>query len=526
MNRLKLLTVAAFGCAVLFATLPPVLRVQGSASAGPVGLSLLFQNGQGRPATLTLVGDGPRYLQEVDIVASAKTTTDEGIRPLIESGEFSSLDWEGVRQVEEDWRLDFDGLTYVRQRGYRDARWMNQPGKFVVTPTDDAGNQVGEALVAQTGADDRAGSGDDGFTRRFVARQITRGCRAVGDCSGSTDFTAYALVQWRDALRPEVRARKIPAEATRLTLRWTVNESASYTVPVRHAAPSEFPYGYGLGISLEELSAPLNGSYYLPGEVLTYRVTFTDGAGRRLHPRGSLPTYGQFMRGEVRSGLRYLTIEDYPTLYYAQKHRQGDMQIAFAGPVDKLRTSQTVLTLEQALLPQHTQATVARDGYTSVVQILPPASVVFGGLYAPAVWETPVSDTFRFAIPLEAQPGTYLLVIKARREFGGEPQKQAKVVEVQVGQRERTTYEPKTGRCETCHTGPTDLKAILHGVETSDRRACIACHGPLYFEPDAPLDIRVHTVHDRSRRFAGDMQNCATCHLAPPDGPARGLLGP
>jgi hypothetical protein len=57
-----------------------------------------------------------------------------------------------------------------------------------------------------------------------------------------------------------------------------------------------------------------------------------------------------------------------------------------------------------------------------------------------------------------------------------------------------------------------------------DRRACFGCHSSLGIEPDNVLDIRVHTIHDRSERFGANVRNCSNCHLATPDGPARGLL--
>ena len=63
---------------------------------------------------------------------------------------------------------------------------------------------------------------------------------------------------------------------------------------------------------------------------------------------------------------------------------------------------------------------------------------------------------------------------------------------------------------------------MLHGI--GDRRVCFTGHSGLSFEPDNPLDIRVHTVHDRSKRFDSNIQNCMQCHLTPPAGPARGLL--
>ena len=67
----------------------------------PVGLSLFFQNGQ-MPA-FTLVGTAPRYLSEIDIVATtAPSPVDAEIEPLIANSEFSVLDWTGVHMVEEN----------------------------------------------------------------------------------------------------------------------------------------------------------------------------------------------------------------------------------------------------------------------------------------------------------------------------------------------------------------------------------------------------------------------------------------
>src|SRR5687768_1035290 len=136
------------------------LAASGHDDANPpseaVGLSLLFQNSAMAP--ITLVGDAPRYLREIDLVATVPTASDQGIQPLIDDSELASLDWTGVEMVEEDWRPAGDG-TFIRQRFYRKARWMEQPSLFLVTPTDDAGRAVGPPLRA-----------DDGFVRRFAAR--------------------------------------------------------------------------------------------------------------------------------------------------------------------------------------------------------------------------------------------------------------------------------------------------------------------------------------------------------------------
>jgi hypothetical protein len=120
-------------------------------------------------------------------------------------------------QVEEDWRPAGDE-TFTRQRFYRNARWMQQASQFIVFPTDNSGRPVGVPLIAHAGEDNRSRSSDDGFVRRFVARQIATGCPAVDDCTGAT-FTAQGLVQLRDALHAERRAHGISRTATHLTLK-------------------------------------------------------------------------------------------------------------------------------------------------------------------------------------------------------------------------------------------------------------------------------------------------------------------
>src|SRR5262245_10655699 len=125
-----------------------------------VGLSLFFQNGAMEP--LTLVGDAPRYPQEIDILVTVSSPDDRGIEPLVQDSELSSLDWRGVAMVEEDWRPAGDG-TFIRQRFYRGAAWMEGESAFAIVLTNDAGEAVGLPLIARAGKDDRFRPTDDGF---------------------------------------------------------------------------------------------------------------------------------------------------------------------------------------------------------------------------------------------------------------------------------------------------------------------------------------------------------------------------
>jgi hypothetical protein len=194
--------VAAFSVA----TGPPPRAAADTAPDGSVGLSLFFQNGAMEP--LTLVGDTPRYPQEIDILATVPSPGDLGIEPLVQNSEFSSLDWGGVAMVEEDWRPAGDG-TFIRQRFCRGAAWMEGESVFEIVPTDDAGAAVGPPLIAHAGRDDRFLPPDDGFVRRFVARQIAFGCRSRGDVTGAT-FVAQGLSQLRHARHADLDARRIP----------------------------------------------------------------------------------------------------------------------------------------------------------------------------------------------------------------------------------------------------------------------------------------------------------------------------
>jgi hypothetical protein len=125
-------------------------------------------------------------------------------------------------------------------------------------------------------------------------------------------------------------------------------------------------------------------------------------------------------------------------------------------------------------------------------------------------------------VPQDALPGTYIAAVKARRIFGGEALNRAAAVAFQVGTENPSAYQPATVHCDNCHKGDTAFGNVLHGV--TDRRACFGCHMGLSFEPDNALDVRVHSIHSRSRRFGANVQSCTVCHVSQPAGAARGLL--
>lgn len=481
----------------------------------PVGLSLLLENGQSR---LLLLAGGPRrYVQELDIVERVSGTTDDGIEPLLSHPATSSLDWSGVRLVEEEWIPGLDG-TFTRERYYRDANWMQRRSSFVLTPRDARGHRAGAPLSLEVGKDDQAKPGDDTFVRRFSARQRALGCPQVNDCTGAV-YVAEALIQARDATHAAQRAKAISPRAARFELAWSAQPGVVRALDVEQRRRQQEPFGYGFEVALAEVSAPANGAYYLPGETLTLQVTFKDGEGNRLHAAGSLPTFEQVFTRQDDSGIRYLD-PTFPTrLYYALKHRESTLIAGLSGPLHALQTPQTVVDPVTFFLPQTQFAFPDVDGYTSVVQTLPPSAIVFGGLQEPSLWQAPVSDTLTFVIPADAAPGTYVTVFKARREYRGEALNRAAAHRIQVGQSAPTAFTPST-RCTTCHAGASSLNRVLHGID--DRATCNTCHSSLAIEVDNRIDYRVHRVHALSNRYPAPDIACHTCHTTAPTGPAAG----
>jgi hypothetical protein len=484
--------------------------------AEPVGLSLLLENGVA--PTLRLTKGPRRFLQELDIVERVSGSVDDGITPLLTTPSTSSLDWSGVAQVDEQWIPGLDG-TFTRERYYRGANWMERKSSFVLTQRDVHGRRVGKRLHFDVGSDNEARPGDDAVVRRFSARQRALGCPQINDCSGAA-YIAEALIQARDATHVRRNSEEISARAVRFDLGWSAQPDVTRTIEVEQRRRNREIWGYGFGVELAEVGAPPNGQFYEPGDTLTLRVTFEDGDGNRLHAPGSLPTFEQVFTRQDDSGLRYLD-PTFPTrLYYAFKHRESTLITGISGPLDALQAPQTVVDPLTFFLPQTQFAFSDVDGYTSVVQTLPPPAIVFGGLQDPTLWQAPVSDTMTFVIPDDALPGTYVAVVKARREYRGEALNRGAVHRFQVGQSAATPFTPTT-RCNECHTGPAKLNEILHGID--DRATCYTCHSSLAIEVDNRLDYRVHRVHALSERFPGDVNACSTCHTTTPSGPALGL---
>ncbi|MCY1073901.1 cytochrome C [Archangium lansingense] len=478
----------------------------------PVGLALEVDGGTGIP--LKVKAGQTFFINQIDLRASITATKDEGVDGLRRAGDFAQIPWQGVRLVDAEPVANPDG-TFTRRRFYRDAQWMEQPSVFTVQPVDARGRPTGRAISMHIGKDDRFKSNDDFFIRRLRAIQWGYNCRSGTDCTNTQSFSEEALVEVRNA-RTGATPFTLSADTRALQLSWSLRPSAPYTIPVEQVAQPT--YAYGFSIDVKAVTPPRADGTYAPGTAVTFQLALRDGAGKRLHPEGSLPSYNEVTFGQNEPGFQYyraFAFIDPSTTYYRRKHRERMLMTQIIGPAQRIQPIRSIVELAAFLGPDDVQtiATFERDGVYAQFQTFPPSNKLFGGAFFPETkgWDAAVSTSWTYQLPANAEPGTYLVTVKGRRTYMGEDIPASRTIEIQVGTRQHTEAKLTTGGCKTCHTEGGEFTQVLHGND--NRAACAACHAPLGFELEGPIVVRTHFLHSRSDRFDAPKQQCATCHL-------------
>ncbi len=485
---------------------------RGSASKQKIGIALEVEDGEAMP--LRVRAGQTFYINQIDIRTSLSATKDEGVSGLNRTGDFACLGWNGVKLVDESFDLLAGEEGFKRRRFYRDAAWMDVPSAFTVEPVDDQGRLTGLPILLFAGSDDRNES-DDFFVRRFGAIQWTYDCQTATNCTGAQSYLEEGLLELRNA-RTAAQGKTITlnAKTKALRLRWTLRPFAPYTIPVEQVEKPK--YDYGFSIEATPVTPPRKDGTYAPGTNVSFRLTLKDGAGKRLHPQGSLPTYNEVIFGSNEPGIQYYRAFFDPTAtYYRRKHRERMLMSQIIGPAQRIQPIRSVVELDTFLAPPDVQtiATIQRDGVYSQFRTFPAANKLFGGAFESdhAGWAAPVSDTWSYQLPPDALPGTYLVTTKGRRTYLGEDIPYTQTIEIQVGTQQRTTPVLTTGPCNSCHSQGGELSKVLHAND--NRAACAGCHAPLGFELEGPVFVRVHFIHSRSDRFDVSPAQCSKCHL-------------
>jgi hypothetical protein len=475
-----------------------------------VGLALEIDNSHGVPLKVKAGQDF--YINQIDIRISIKTTADQGIAPLKTVKMLAKLPWDGVRHEEDFSEPEQAGGFHTRRRFFTGARWMKQVASFIVTPLNARGEATAPPVVIAVGHDRKRKTTETMFINRLRAIQWTRDCASATSCTAARDFETEALIELRNSLRRD-RKLSIGATTSALQVRWSLLPLETFLIPVERIGEPEYAYGYR--IEVDTLTPPHPDGTYPPGEKITFRLNQLDGAGKRLHPQGALPTYAEFRAGRNDSGLQYYRGFDEPAVaYYRRKHRERMLMAQIVGPVQKLSPIRSIVQIDDFLGSNITQKVgrPERDGIYAEFQLFPPSNDLFGGAFDPqhAGWDAPVSDQFTFHVPENAESGTYLVTVKGRRVYLGEDIPASRTIEIQVGTTQRTEPRLTATNCSGCHKEGSALTSLLHG--NGNLAACNACHSPLAFEPDNAAYVRIHFIHSRSDRFRAPLAQCSACH--------------
>jgi hypothetical protein len=476
-----------------------------------VGLAIEVDNGVATP--LQVKRGQTFYLNQIDLRAAILSTADEGVSGLRTRGDFANLAWSDVGREEEAFVSlpNADG-SFTRRAFFRGARWMNDRSTFRLEQIDEHGRTLGSPITVDAGLEDERRASDDFFVRRFRAIQWTRDCRTSTDCTGATRFEEEALIELRNAMHHE-KVFTIEPRTTALRVHWSLRRQP-YTIPLTQVASP--PFGYGFSIDVDTVTPPRADGTYAPGRDITFRITLRDGAGKRLHAAGALPSYNEVVFGSNPAGIQYYrAFADLTTTYWRRKHRERMLMAEFLGPAQHAQPIRSVIDLDEFLDADDIQitGTLARDGVHAEFHTFPTAHDLFGGALDPAHarWAVAVPDTWRHHVPPDAPPGTYYLNVKGRRVYLGEDVPFSKTIAIQVGSTQRTQPALTTGRCMTCHNGPSSLGRINHA--NAEGGTCAGCHVPLGFELEGPIYVRTHFIHSRSHRFGAPLDQCASCHL-------------
>jgi hypothetical protein len=479
-----------------------------TSSASPIGIALDIEDGVATP--LRIRSRQRFYVQQIDLRAHVDRSIDDGVSALAGLGDFADLDWRGVAPVDQSFvsAPNPDG-TFTRRRLFRQARWMDERSEFAIEQLDARGELLGRPLVVDIGKSFAPGDRDSFVIRRLRAIQWTNDCATRSDCRGAASFLAEALVELRDASRPDPGVALDP-ETTQLRVTWSANRRHPYLVPVQQIADPA--WDYGLAIDLAVTTAPSPGGFYLPGQAIDVAFTLHDDAGASLQ-RDGLPTFLDYLTGNDPPGIDYWNVREKVMTYYRRKHMEKQMLIAIDGPLQDVRPIRDTLDFVGAIATSSdgsvTTALPEREGFFAEAAAVPAWRTLIG--LAPI--DAQVANTARFTLPANAGAGTYKIAMKARRSYLGQELAVAKVIEIQVATPERTAARLDTGGCRDCHHGGADLTRVGHGLSAGDRDTCTTCHVPLPFEPEGPIYVRLHFIHSRSHRLDAPVIRCSNCHL-------------
>ncbi|KFE68357.1 hypothetical protein [Hyalangium minutum] len=480
------------------------------------------------PGKITLVTNTNYFFNQftvtdtrVNLHTNSKALS-EPLNWITKESRFKSLDWSGVGLVNDDWvyQVGVPGVSQDRWHrivNFENAAWRRATGDtFKVEILDSEGTVRGtpveysraEFLVSTP----YAGHSHFGWRMENVLPPRFPGDLETHALPEIPGYPPQAPV-FRTTARLDIVGSTNPFKTFRVPdlqgegavrVTWSQMPNEPFYFPVTFVAPQDLPVtcfaedgttsaqcGFGVDPNLR-IVAPTNGKYFEPGEVMNLFIDVRDTNGKRLHTPDMLPS-GVAAVSNQSNGLLY------PSLPYIERTLELDMIpiVNIAGPIHKLINRSNPKEPAQYFTNGYSYSTPSETATT------PLNSAEFG-----QEWATRVGTQ----LPPNAEPGTYVALIKFNRYFGGERLAKIKPYFFQVGTEKRTTYPGKIGNCQICHRGVLSLDNLRHGLAVDHVEACKSCHQYETSNGGTVME-NLHKIHMRSPKFPGSKSDCTVCHL-------------
>jgi hypothetical protein len=436
---------------------------------------------------------------------------------------FKSLDWGNVGLLAEEWWFKEAIPGVVQDRWHRSTlfdnqNWVRRTDDYFTIELLDAEGRVRGTPTQYLRSEFLASSPYVGHTQfswrvEGIDKPDFPGQRTIKPLPEIPGYPPQAPV-FRTTARLDIfgstnpfKTFRIPADlrgqgAVRVT--WSQIPDEPFYFPVTFVAPEDLPAtcydeqgnqnvrcSFGASPVLK-IVEPANGKFFMPGEVVNMFAEGRDGEGNRLHHpdwyQSGIDTVSNNANGTLQVSIPFL-----------DNTQELDMvtAVSMAGPLQNMRVASN---------PKEKRPYYSRNfawPISSLTQTTPLDHAEFG-----AKWSTRQA----YKLPDDAQPGTYVGLIKWNRYFNGERFVKLKPFFFQVGTEQPTTYPGNIGNCQMCHRGVLSLDNLRHGLPVDHIEACKTCHAN-ETELGFTFNENIHRIHMRSRKFPVAKNDCTTCHF-------------
>ena len=442
-------------------------------------ISLSIEKGKAA-GSLDFIAGEAYVFQRITLAVDNRGVKDNGdaLDWLRRQSDFSSLDWNGVRESRAYWRNFHESrpAADVYSHVFEGAKWMDDANGLELAVLDSAGNVVGTPL--------RLTNGD------FLNRQKQQDFDMIKAEYRYENFARHkdlASAKIKHAIAKIVFAVQtdlakqlvIPASARSLRVVWDKKPQQPYIFPIRLMPPA-YNYGGKLHVTIEP-EKPV----YVPGDVIRATFTLTDQKGQPL----------KFSEAE-QNGLRQINIHldgpvQEPTFFHEEWLSEFGERYSHHVRAPALGLGTAGQSANTALPGPPLDA----SGAKMVVDLHVPANLT--------------KDKF----------GSYEIGATIRRSYASQDWTDRLDKHIQVGQTEHTEFE-KFG-CENCHApnSPMDVGLLIPpmaGIEklqVDSIQSCVMCHDNSR-NGSRRLSRFLHIIHENRDQFpVAKDQSCGACHL-------------